>query len=312
MSWLLAMHMLYLIHWLLLITCEGGTILVLFLQMKKLRLWTVREPVQGHRVSEWQSWELDPRLQRPLSPLAHRPASPLGINKKPKAFMLIKHQVREALREGLIPQGAAVTEAGPRPWAEKDSAQSREQGAMSNTNCGRLSGSGPRLCSEASNRVPGHWVMPETFNLNQTQNRKRAQGSQGAAALQSCLEYPPVNPWHHSSVQSGDQSPSLLPFTLSTHSPSAGRPSTLKVPPIFAQLLLCPPGPSQHMQIHPHTHVQTHAHSYVSMHKHAYICPSYHPSSLSLRVRKTGKPLWYSLCESGSDSQQQSPYNNLL
>ena len=173
MSWLLAMHMLYLIHWLLLITCEGGTILVLFLQMKKLRLWTVREPVQGHRVSEWQSWELDPRLQRPLSPLAHRPASPLGINKKPKAFMLIKHQVREALREGLIPQGAAVTEAGPRPWAEngKDSAQSREQGAVSNTNRGRLSGSGPRLCNEASNRVPGHWVMPETFNLNQTQIR---------------------------------------------------------------------------------------------------------------------------------------------
>ena len=109
-------------------------------------------------MSEWQSWELDPRLQRPLSPLAHRPASPLGINKKPKAFMLIKHQVREALREGLIPQGAAVTEAGPRPWAEngKDSAQSREQGAVSNTNRGRLSGSGPRLCNEASNRVPGH------------------------------------------------------------------------------------------------------------------------------------------------------------
>lgn len=218
--------------------------------------------------------------------------------------MLIKHQVREALREGLIPQRAAVTEAGPRPWAEKDSAQSREQGAMSNTNCSRLSGSGPRLCNEASNRVPGHC---ESCPKHLTWIRLKFDSSETSPGLSGCCCSPELSRISSCEPLASSLSPirrpeSQPPPLHPLHSlPLCWPPLNTECASYFCTAVTLSPGPSQHMQIHAHTHVQTHAHSYVSMHKHAYICPSYHPSCLSLHVRKTGKPLWYSLCESGSD-----------
>ena len=185
---------------------------------------------------------------------------------------------------------------------------------MSNTNCGRLSGSGPRLCNEASNRVPGHC---ESCPKHLTWIRLKFDSSETSPGLSGCCCSPELSwisshePLASSLTPIRRPDPSLLPSTLSTHFPSTGHPSTLNVPPIFAQLLLCPPVPSQHMQIHTHTHVQTHAHSYVYMHKHAYICPSYHPSSLSLHIRKTAKPLWYSWSESGSDLPTTISYSTV-
>lgn len=64
---------------------------------------------------------------------------------------------------------------------------------------------------------------------------------------------------------------------------------------LFLQLLLCPRSFATQASTCTYTHIHTLAHSYMYVYKQAHMCPSYHPSSLSLHVRKTGKPLWYSL-----------------
>lgn len=154
--------------------------------------------------------------------LACRPASLLRINKKPKAFTLIKQQVREALRKGLIPQRAAVTEAGPRTWAEKETAPSRKQSAMSNTNCGRLSGSGPRLCNEASNRVPGHC---ESCPKHLTWIRLKFDSSEMSPGLSGCCCSPELS-W----ISSHEPLASSLTPIRRPESPASSPPPSLLTP----------------------------------------------------------------------------------
>lgn len=118
--------------------------------------------------------------------------------------------------------------------------------------------------------------MPETFNLNQTQIRFLRNEPRALKVLLLSRVVPSsVNPWHHDSLQSGEQGPRPPPppLPLSTSSPltpSLAPPSHPLSPHqlqsgmclLFLHSCYCVPGP---LPIHASTctHVCTHVHTHV-------------------------------------------------
>ena len=130
--------------------------------------------------------------------------------------------------------------------------------------------------------------------------------------LSSCCSFPELSQISFLEPLASSLTPIRRPApSASSPPPPPLTPLLLAAPPcwmclLFLQLLLCPRSFPTQASTCTYTHIHTLAYSYMYLHKHAHTCPSYHPPSLSLHVRKTGKPLWYSLSGSGSDLPLQT------
>lgn len=130
--------------------------------------------------------------------------------------------------------------------------------------------------------------------------------------LSSCCSFPELSQISFLEPLASSLTPIRRPAPSASSPPPAPLTPLLLAAPqcwmclLFLQLLLCPRSFATQASTCTYTHIHTLAHSYRYVYKHAHMCPSYHPSSLSLHVRKTGKPLWYSLSGSGSDLPLQT------